>query len=39
MENKLHKLVCAKTMSLRTIQRAIASNWVVLYKNIYGVSP
>jgi hypothetical protein len=39
LENKLHALVCSGKMSLRLAQRSIASNWVALYKRIYGVSP
>jgi hypothetical protein len=39
LENKLHSLVCSQQIGLRTVQKAIASNWVVLYKNVYGVSP
>lgn len=39
LENKLHSLVCSRQLALGTVQRAIASNWVVLYKHVYGVSP
>ena len=39
LENKLHDLVCAGSLSLRSVQRAIASNWQLLYKQVYGVSP
>jgi hypothetical protein len=39
LENKLHALVCAHRLGLRTVQRAIASNWVLLYRNVYGVKP
>ncbi len=39
LENKLHALVCAHQMGLGATQRAIASNWVVLYRNVFGVNP
>ena len=32
LENKLHDLVCDRTMTLRSVQRQITANWQVLYK-------
>jgi hypothetical protein len=32
LENRLHKLVCAGQLGLRTAQRAIATDWVSAYK-------
>jgi hypothetical protein len=37
LENKLHDLVCADSMSISSVQRQIASNWQVLYKKVFGV--
>jgi hypothetical protein len=39
LENKLHDLVCSGTMTLRSAQRRIASNWQALYKTVFGVAP
>jgi hypothetical protein len=39
LENKLHSLVCAGQMSLRTAQQQIAANWEGLYKEVFGVPP
>jgi hypothetical protein len=39
LENKLHDLVCAGQMTLRTVQKKIAANWQALYKQVYGVAP
>jgi hypothetical protein len=39
LENRLHRLVCSGQMNLRAVQRAIAANWVALYKKVYGTSP
>jgi hypothetical protein len=39
LENRLHTLVCAKKLSLRSVQRAIASNWLALYTKVIGVKP
>jgi hypothetical protein len=36
LENRLHDLVCAGSLSLRSVQRQIASNWQVLYKKVFG---
>ena len=39
LENKLHDLVCADSMTLRAAQVGIATNWRGLYKTVYGVTP
>jgi hypothetical protein len=39
LENKLHALVCAGQLSLRTAQRQIAANWEGLYKEVFGAPP
>jgi hypothetical protein len=39
LENKLHSLVCAGTMTLHAAQTAIAANWQMLYTAVYGVAP
>jgi hypothetical protein len=37
LENAAHRLVCAGRLALRDAQRAIARNWVALYKQVFGV--
>jgi hypothetical protein len=39
LENRLHDLVCAGKMSLRKAQRAIATNWVKTYRELFGQTP
>jgi hypothetical protein len=39
LENRLHDLVCADSIGLRSAQRRIAANWQALYKQVYGVAP
>jgi len=39
LENKVHDLVCAGKLSLRSAQHAIASDWVALYRRVFGVAP
>jgi hypothetical protein len=39
LENKLHAMVCAGQLGLRTAQRQIAMNWERLYKRVFGVAP
>lgn len=39
LENKLHALVCAGTVSLTDAQTAIASNWIEAYKKYVGPDP
>ena len=38
LERKLHKLVCAGQLDLKT-QREIASNWIEAYKKYVGETP
>jgi hypothetical protein len=39
LERKLHNLVCADKLDLKTAQREIASNWIEAYKKYVGKSP
>ena len=39
LENKLHDLVCAGSMTLHAAQAGIASNWETLYRRVFGVTP
>ena len=39
LEGKLHNLVCAGKLDLKTAQREIASNWIEAYKKYVGESP
>jgi hypothetical protein len=39
LENALHERVCAGRMQLRAAQRGIASNWLVLYRTVFGSAP
>jgi hypothetical protein len=39
LERKLHTLVCAGRVDLKTAQREIASNWIEAYKKYVGESP
>src|SRR5262249_37251526 len=39
LERKLHKLVCAGQLNLKTAQREIASDWIEAYKKYVGKSP
>ena len=39
LENKLHELVCAGQLDLKTAQQAIASNWIEAYKQYVGPEP
>jgi hypothetical protein len=39
LERKLHKLVCAGQLDLKTAQREIASNWIEAYKKYVGNNP
>ena len=39
LENKLHALVCAGQIGLRSAQRQIASNWERLFKRVFGGAP
>jgi hypothetical protein len=39
LERKLHNLVCAGQLDLKTAQREIASNWIEAYKKYVGEPP
>jgi len=39
VENKLHALVCAGTITLATAQHAIATNWFAAYDTYVGAPP
>jgi hypothetical protein len=39
LENKLHALVCAGSMTLRSVRVRISTDWQALYERVYGVSP
>jgi hypothetical protein len=39
LENRLHDVVCSGALTLRYAQRAIASNWQLLYERVFGVVP
>jgi hypothetical protein len=39
LERKLHKLVCAGQLDLKTAQREIASDWTEAYKKYVRASP
>jgi len=39
LENRVHDLVCAGTMSLRSAQRQIAVDWEALYRKVFGAAP
>jgi hypothetical protein len=39
LERKLHKLVCAGQLDLKTAQRDIASNWIEAYKKYVDETP
>ncbi len=39
LENALHRLVCAGEMTLAAAQRGIATNWLQLYRSVFGVTP
>jgi hypothetical protein len=39
LENRLHKLVCAGTMTLHSAQSHIAANWEKLYTRIFEQAP
>ncbi len=39
LENRLHALVCAGSITLRAAQRGIASNWQALYEQVFGTRP
>jgi hypothetical protein len=39
LENRLHAMVCAGRIGLRSAQRQIAANWERLYRKVFGVAP
>jgi hypothetical protein len=39
LENRLHDMVCAGTITLRTAQRGIARDWEALYRRVFGIAP
>jgi hypothetical protein len=39
LENKLHNLVCSKTITLKEAQKAIATNWIAAYTKYMGKTP
>jgi Protein of unknown function (DUF3761) len=39
LENKLHAMVCAGTVTLRAAQVGIATHWQALYVSVFGTSP
>jgi hypothetical protein len=39
LERKLHNLVCAGKVDLKTAQREIASNWIEAYKKYVSENP
>jgi Protein of unknown function (DUF3761) len=39
LENKLHDLVCAGTMTLSAVRTGIAKNWETIYKQVYQTTP
>jgi hypothetical protein len=39
LENRIHDMVCAGQLSLRSAQQQIAANWQALYTKVYGVPP
>jgi poly(3-hydroxybutyrate) depolymerase len=39
LENRLHDMLCAGKIGLRSIQRQISSNWEKLYRKVFGVKP
>ena len=36
LENKLHTLVCAGTITLAAARKGIATNWQALYEKVFG---
>lgn len=37
LENKLHKLICDKTITMEEAQEAIASDWIAAYQKYVGI--
>jgi hypothetical protein len=38
LENELHRLICARRLTLAGSQRAIATNWLRLYRTTFGAA-
>jgi Protein of unknown function (DUF3761) len=38
LENRLHELVCSGSIALRAAQRGISSDWITLYRRIFGAA-
>ena len=38
LENRLHAMVCAGSITLAAARRGIASNWETLYERVFGVT-
>jgi hypothetical protein len=39
LETRLNLMVCAGAISLQAAQQQIATNWMQLYKKVYGKAP
>jgi hypothetical protein len=39
LENRLHAMVCAGSISLTAAQHGIAGNWKAFFKNVFGSAP
>ena len=39
LENRLHSLVCARTLSLASAQHQISTDWVATYRHYFGAWP
>jgi hypothetical protein len=39
LENRMHDIVCAGAISLRSAQHRIAADWPALYKTVFGALP
>lgn len=39
LENRLHKLICTGNLKLEWVQKEIARNWVLVYREIFGELP
>jgi len=38
LENKLHKLICSKTISMEEAQESIATDWIAAYQKYVGAN-
>jgi hypothetical protein len=39
LENRLHAMVCAGTITLAAARTGIASNWASLYRRVFNIAP